>query len=108
MSLTTLSRRKYSTAILAAVAALAVAISGFVVGYLARSDGTNSFESAAATYPNPSNTGVPAERALTGYVGPTTIRTCGVVIDSKIVNGDLTILSSHGTHSAATPCVTIR
>jgi hypothetical protein len=108
MSLTTSSRRKYATAVLAAVAALAVAISGFVVGYLAHHDGTNSFQNTAATYPNPSNTGVPSGRAITAYVGPMTIRTCGVVIDSKIVTGDLTILASNGTHSASTPCITIR
>ena len=108
MSPTTLTRRKYATAVLAVVAALAVAISGFVVGYLAKRGGTNSFQNTAATYPSPSNTGVPAGRLLTAYTGPSTIRTCGVVIDSKVVNGDLTILAGNGTHSAATPCVTIR
>jgi hypothetical protein len=108
MSPTTLTRRRYATAMLAVVAALAVAISGFVVGYLVKNGGTNPFQNTAATFPSASNTGVPAGRVLTTYAGPTTIRTCGVVIDSKVVNGDLTILAGNGTHSAATPCVTIR
>jgi len=108
MNLSSWSRRQYSTAILAMVAAIAVAISGFVVGYLAHEGGSGGFRNAAATFPNPLNTGVPAGRTLTTYTGPMTIRTCGVVIDSKVVNGDLTILASNGTHSAATPCVTIR
>jgi hypothetical protein len=59
-------------------------------------------------FPTASNTGVPDGTNLTTYTGPMTVRSCGVVIDSKIVNGDLTILAGNGTHSASTPCVTIK
>lgn len=59
-------------------------------------------------FPSTANTGVPAGTRLTNYVGPMEIRSCGVVIDSKIVNGDLTILAGNGTRSYATPCVTIK
>ncbi|MCU1466823.1 MAG: hypothetical protein JWM72_2751 [Actinomycetia bacterium] len=59
-------------------------------------------------FPSAANTGVPGGTNLTTYTGPTTIRSCGVVIDSKVVNGDLTILAGNGTHSASTPCVTIK
>ena len=45
---------------------------------------------------------------LTNYTGPTTIRSCGVVIDSKIVSSDIIIEAGNGTHSKETPCVTIR
>lgn len=45
---------------------------------------------------------------LTPYNGPTTIRSCGVVIDSKIVNETILIEAGNGTTSPATPCVTIR
>lgn len=37
-----------------------------------------------------------------------TISSCGTVIDSKTVNGELLITASNGTHSANTPCVTIK
>jgi hypothetical protein len=59
-------------------------------------------------FPSVANTGVPDGTNLTTYTGSTTIRSCGTVIDSKIVNGDLTILAGNGTHSASTPCVTIK
>ncbi len=67
-------------------------------------------------WPGPQNTGYPqglpgdtrAPVTLTTYSGPTTIRSCGVVIDSKIVNSTLVIEAGNGTTSAATPCVTIR
>lgn len=61
-------------------------------------------------WPGPHNTGVPIDVVgkLTDYTGPTTISNCGVVIDSKIINSDLLITASNGTHSAATPCVTIK
>jgi hypothetical protein len=59
-------------------------------------------------FPSTANTGVPKGTRLTNYTGPMTIRSCGVVIDSKIINGDLTILAGNGTRSYATPCVTIR
>ncbi|WP_245950261.1 hypothetical protein [Calidifontibacter indicus] len=45
---------------------------------------------------------------LTAYTGPTTIRNCGVVIDSKVVNETIIIEAGNGTKSKATPCVTIR
>lgn len=64
----------------------------------------------------PQNTGYPHGLAgdsrtpvtLTNYTGPDTIASCGVVIDSKIVNSDLLITASNGTHSPNTPCVTIK
>jgi hypothetical protein len=59
-------------------------------------------------FPSIANTGVPTGTNLTAYTGPMDIRTCGVVIDSKIVTGNLTILAGNGTRSASTPCVTIR
>jgi hypothetical protein len=63
---------------------------------------------AKTGFPDASNTGVPAGVVLSGYTGSMTITSCGAVIDSKVVNGDLTILAGNGTRSAATPCVTIR
>lgn len=67
-------------------------------------------------WPGPQNTGYPKGLpgdsrkpvTLTTYTGPTTIRTCGVVIDSKQVNGTLIIEAGNGTSSKSTPCVTIR
>ncbi|MGB3375156.1 MAG: DUF4082 domain-containing protein [Microbacterium sp.] len=67
-------------------------------------------------WPGPQNTGYPQGLAgdtrtpvkLTAYTGPTTIRSCGVVIDSKIVNDTLVIQAGNGTKSKSTPCVTIR
>lgn len=45
---------------------------------------------------------------LTNYTGPTTINSCGVVIDSKLVDSDLLITAGNGTTSKDTPCVTIK
>ena len=45
---------------------------------------------------------------LTSYTGPTTISKCGVVIDSKIVSGEIVVTAGNGTHSPDTPCVTIK
>ncbi len=59
-------------------------------------------------FPSVANTGVSDGTNLTTYTGSMTIRSCGTVIDSKVVNGDLTILAGNGTHSASTPCVTIK
>ena len=67
-------------------------------------------------WPGPQNTGYPkglagdsrAPVTLTTYTGPTTIRSCGVVIDSKIVNGTILVQAGNGTRSASTPCVTIK
>ncbi|WP_312676437.1 DUF4082 domain-containing protein [Microbacterium sp.] len=67
-------------------------------------------------WPGPQNTGYPqglpgdtrTPVTLTTYTGPTTIRSCGVVIDSKVVNGTIIIEAGNGTTSKATPCVTIR
>ena len=67
-------------------------------------------------WPGPHNTGYPKGLAgdtrtpvtLTPYTGPTTIRSCGVVIDSKIVNESIIIEAGNGTRSKNTPCVTIR
>lgn len=67
-------------------------------------------------WPGPHNTGYPhglpgdtrTPVTLTPYDGPTTIRSCGVVIDSKVVNSTLVIEAGNGTTSPSTPCVTIR
>lgn len=67
-------------------------------------------------WPGPQNTGYPQGLAgdtrtpvtLTTYTGPTTIRSCGVVIDSKVINGTIIIEAGNGTQSKSTPCVTIR
>jgi hypothetical protein len=67
-------------------------------------------------WPGPQNTGYPhgvagdtrAPVTLTDYTGPLTISTCGTVIDSVRVDGDLRITAGNGTHSPDTPCVTIR
>lgn len=67
-------------------------------------------------WPGPANTGYPhglpgdtrTPVTLTPYTGPTVISSCGVVIDSKIVNGDIEVRAGNGTKSATTPCVTIR
>lgn len=67
-------------------------------------------------WPGPQNTGYPQGLpgdsrkpvTLTTYTGPTTIRSCGVVIDSKIVNESIIIEAGNGTTSKSTPCVTIR
>ena len=69
---------------------------------------TTTKPAAVGAFPNTTNTGVPAGTNLTAYTGPMDIRSCGVVIDSKIVTGNLTILTGNGTRSASTPCVTIR
>src|SRR5580765_5865655 len=67
-------------------------------------------------WPGPQNTGYPhglpgdtrKPVTLTTYTGPTTITSCGVVIDSKIVNQTILIQAGNGTTSSATPCVTIK
>lgn len=67
-------------------------------------------------WPGPQNTGYPKGLpgdtrqpvTLTPYTGPTTIQTCGVVIDSKIVDESIIVQTGNGTTSEATPCVTIR
>lgn len=67
-------------------------------------------------WPGPHNTGYPqglpgdtrTPVTLTPYTGPTIIRSCGVVIDSKVVNETLLIEAGNGTTSPSTPCVTIR
>lgn len=67
-------------------------------------------------WPGPQNTGYPkglpgdtrTPVTLTAYTGPTTIRSCGVVIDSKIVNETILVQAGNGTHSGSTPCVTIK
>lgn len=67
-------------------------------------------------WPGPQNTGYPhglpgdtrTPVTLTPYTGPTTITSCGVVIDSKIVNDTIIVQAGNGTTSKDTPCVTIR
>jgi hypothetical protein len=66
-------------------------------------------------WPGPQNTGYPhglpgdtrAPVTLTNYTGATTIRTCGVVIDSKIIPQDLIIEAGSGT-DLSKPCVTVK
>jgi len=67
-------------------------------------------------WPGPQNTGYPhglpgdtrAPVKLSAYTGPTTIRTCGVVIDAKVVSQDLLIQAGNGARTRDKPCVTIR
>ena len=59
-------------------------------------------------WPGPNNTGPPAGTMLTTYTGANDIRTCGVVIDSKIINTWVAVNVGNGTQSENTPCVTIR
>lgn len=67
-------------------------------------------------WPGPHNTGYPhglpgdtrTPVTLSDYTGPMTLSSCGVTIDSKTISGDLLITAGNGTHSAATPCITIK
>lgn len=66
-------------------------------------------------WPGPQNTGYPhglpgdtrPPVTLTPYAGPTTITSCGVVIDSKEVPQDLLIQAGSGT-DLDQPCVTVK
>ena len=62
---------------------------------------------AAGGFPSARNTGVPAGTVLAPYTGPSTIKSCGTVINGKLIKGGLDIRVGNGTHAAATPCVTI-
>lgn len=92
-----------ATALLAGVAALVVAGGAFTAGVVSAPTDTK-IVAAAAPFPTPASTGVPAGTALTDMAS-TTIRACGKY-DARNVTGDLTILASNGTHSSSTPCVT--
>ena len=68
-------------------------------------------------WPGPQNTGYPkglpgdtrAKVTLTPYTGTTTIRSCGVVIDSKTIDRDILIEAGTADVKDLTkPCVTIR
>lgn len=67
-------------------------------------------------WPGAHNTGYPkglpgdtrAKVTLTAYTGPTTIKSCGVVIDSKTVSQDLIIEAGLPTKDLSKPCVTIK
>jgi type VII secretion-associated serine protease mycosin len=56
MSLSKSTRRKTAVALLATLAAIAIAVAGFVVGSVSRSGTSNRFRNAAATHPGPSTT----------------------------------------------------
>ena len=82
-------------------------------------EGTNvagSTDPWGGCWPGPQNTGYPqglpgdtrTKVELTAYRGPTTISECGTVIDSKIVESDIVIVTGNGTNSPDTPCVTIK
>ena len=66
-------------------------------------------------WPGPQNTGYPkglpgdtrTPVTLTNYTGPQEIKTCGAVIENKIVPW-LYISAGNGTHSPNTPCITIK
>lgn len=47
------------------------------------------------SFPNETNTGVPAGKTLTTYTGPCTIQTNDVVIDGKIINCDMRVLAQN-------------
>jgi len=48
-----------------------------------------------SSWPDASNTGIPAGTVLTTYTGPCTVTTANMVIDSKTVNCDLSIQASN-------------
>ena len=52
---------------------------------------TTTETATTSSFPDASNTGVPAHVSLTPYTGPLTINTAGTVIDGKLVNGCLNI-----------------
>lgn len=99
---------KTTRALIAGAATAAAVVASTITGLVTYSQTEPSAVSLAAIiWPTPQNTGVPAGTVLTPYTGSLSPG-CGTVIDSKIVNGDLTISAGNGTHSAATPCVTIK
>lgn len=83
-------------------------------GYLPHQPGGQ--DGMGGCWPGAHNTGYPkglagdtrAPVTLTQYTGSMVISTCGVVIDSKIVNGDIEVRTGNGTKNPDTPCVTIK
>jgi hypothetical protein len=61
----------------------------------AAQDVAGGADGTGTCWPGPSNTGVPAITVLTTYNGPCTITTAGTVIDSKLVNCDLSIQAAN-------------
>lgn len=64
--------------------------------------------SSSGGFPDGSSTGVPGGVVLSSYSGPLTITACGVVIDGKVINGDLVIRAGNGSTSSGVPCVTVK
>ncbi|HEV7524150.1 MAG TPA: S8 family peptidase [Acidimicrobiia bacterium] len=78
MKLTGAARHKTSVALLAGLAAVAIAVGGFVVGSLSRDHGSDSFRNASATHPSSSSTGPPA---VTPTTGPVAARRWSLVVE---------------------------
>ncbi len=105
------SRRKIAVAAgIVSVLVVTFAVLGATGTFTSPSRGRTTTGAAVqdGRFPNAGNTGVPKGTVLSDYKGPTTITRCGTVIDSKVVKGGLDIRAGNGTHSAATPCVTIK
>jgi hypothetical protein len=50
-----------------------------------------------STWPDASNTGVPAGTTLTNYTGPAVVTTNGTLIENKTINGGITVKASNVT-----------
>jgi hypothetical protein len=57
---------------------------------------TTTVPAQTSGWPTAATTGAPPASQLTTYTGPTTITTCGTVIDHKIVRSPLTIRATNG------------
>ncbi len=80
------ARRKTSVAILAVVAAIAIAVAGFVVGNLVRHGSTTSFKNTGATHPEASTTSPSAGPSTT----PAAVQRLWSLVQQP--NGDLTVV----------------
>jgi hypothetical protein len=68
---------------------------------------TTTTPPTSGAFPSAANTGVPTGTALSAYTGPTTISTCGTVINGKLLPNGITITASNGSTDPSNPCVTI-
>jgi len=50
---------------------------------------------SSSDWPNASNTGVPAGTSLSNYSGPMTISAAGTIVDSKTINGQITVTGAN-------------
>lgn len=124
-------RRRRGGAVLIACVLVAAVVGAVVLGRTITAPSTSAVSTPACVggqnqagsndpwgscWPGPQNTGYPQGLPgdsrqpveLTPYTGATTIKECGVVIDSKIVNGDVVVEAGNGSRNPDTPCVTIK